>query len=224
RGGRRRPGGAGEPLGEEASLAEIEVWGTGAGSAPRDVDAWAAASAGKSGFLYDNAFVAPAAGGDATLQPGACASLLFGFPVARQAIHRACIAYEPAGVQPSAALGRSLNGAVPVGGLWLGGGSVHRTVTDEIDPRSLNGSDSAQLCLPDVASQPIAISAPRLLLELDDGTNLLDRDTQARLAEAFDRRPDTAAPLPQDPPSLAFDRPSPIDPSYRNQVERPRAA
>src|SRR5262249_20761670 len=124
-----------EPLGEDASLAEIEVWGTGAGSAPRDVDAWAAASAGQSGFLYDNACVAPAAGGDATLQPGACASLLFGFPVARQAIHRAWIAYEAAGVQRSVALSRSLNGAVPVGGLWLGGGSVHRTVTDEIDPR-----------------------------------------------------------------------------------------
>src|SRR5262249_50826463 len=111
-----------------------------------------------------------------------------------------------------------------VGGLWLGGGSVHRTVTDEIDPRSLNGSDSAQLCLPDVASQPIAISAPRLLLELDDGTNLLDRDTQARLAEAFDGRPDTAAPLPQDAPSLAFERPYAIDSAFLKLANGPARA
>lgn len=48
-----------QPTGSSEGLAGIEVWGIGAGSAPRDAATLAAASAGGAELPFDNAFVIP---------------------------------------------------------------------------------------------------------------------------------------------------------------------
>jgi RHS repeat-associated protein len=208
------------PTADGAGLAELELWGVGAGSAPRDGDALAAASAGGASLPFDNAFVVASASGNATLQPGAnansCASFSFQTSLPLASARRAFLAYEAAGVQRPVVLRRTLNGAMAVGGFWLGGGAASHTLSDELDPRKLTGNDSVQLCLPDEASQSVSIGSPRLVLEMDDGTNLLDRDSQARLAEAFDGHLDTSVVLDSGALSLSFDRPHALDAAYVN--------
>jgi hypothetical protein len=191
----------------------LELWGEGSGNAPRDPQALAAASAGGSTLNFDGVLVVPSSSGGVSLDPGSrpCASFDFDTRVPLRAIHRVWLAYEAAGVQRSVVLGRSLNGAAQVGGLWLGGGDRERSVVDELNPSRLQGHDTAQLCLPDLATQSVFVSGARLLLELDDGTNLLDRDAQVRAAEAFDRRLETTRSLADGFLALSFDREVSLD-------------
>jgi RHS repeat-associated protein len=196
-----------------AALSELELWGSGGGNAPRDPQTLASTTASGSDPGFDGLLVVRSSSPGALLDPGnrPCAAFDFDSTVARASVHRAFLAYEAAGVQRSIVLGRSLNGAAPVGGLWLGGGDRERSVADELDPTKLQGHDQIQLCLPDLATQSIFISSARLLLELDDGTNLLDRDAQARAAEAFDRKLETSRVLPGGFLSLSFDREVALD-------------
>jgi RHS repeat-associated protein len=205
------------PSGASAGLAEIELWGVGLGSAPRGGNALAVASAGGAELPFDNAFAIPSGTGNVALQPAGtdgarpCASLDLATTLPLRSVRRAYFAYEAAGVQRSIVLRRSLDGAAAAGGMWLGGGNLDRNVVDELDPRKLTGADSIQLCLPDNASQSVFVASPRLLLEMDDGSNLLDRDGQARLVEAFDGQPDTVAQLATDPVSVSFSRAFALD-------------
>jgi hypothetical protein len=215
------------PTEGSASIAELELWGAGLGSAPRDGNSLAAASAGGVELPFDNAFaIASSSPGVALTTAGpvgpmTCASFDFNTALPLQAVRRAYFAYEAAGVQRPVVLRRSLNGALAVGGMWLGGGNIERSVADEIDPRQLTGADSIQLCLPDGATQDVLVGSPRLLLEMDDGTNLLDRDAQARFAEAFDGRLDTVGRLAPDALPLSLERTFALDYAGIDMVSGP---
>ncbi|HYS09616.1 MAG TPA: SpvB/TcaC N-terminal domain-containing protein [Myxococcales bacterium] len=205
------------PTAGSTALTELELWGAGLGSAPRDGNALAVASAGGAGLPFDNAFVVASSLDSAALDPAGpvgsmpCASFDFISALPLQAVRRAYFAYEAAGVQRSVVLRRSLNGAAAVGGMWLGGGTLDRSIADEIDPRKLTGADSVQLCLPDDATQTVLVGSPRLVLEMDDGTNLLDRDGQARFTAAFDGRLDTVGQLAPDALPLSLERTFALD-------------
>ena len=75
----------------------------------------------------------------------------------------------------------------------------------------ISPSTSVRLCLPDGATQAVQISEARLVLETEDGTNLLDRDTQLRLAAAWDGQVSTAASLTTGTLDLVFDRSVALD-------------
>src|SRR6267142_886237 len=205
------------PTAGSTALTELELWGAGLGSAPRDGNALAVASAGGAGLPFDNAFVVASSLDSAALDPAGpvgsmpCASFDFISALPLQAVRRAYFAYEAAGVQRSVVLRRSLNGAAAVGGMWLGGGTLDHSIADEIDPRKLTGADSVQLCLPDDATQTVLVGSPRLVLEMDDGTNLLDRDGQARFTAAFDGRLDTVGQLAPDALPLSLERTFALD-------------
>ncbi|HKB77483.1 MAG TPA: SpvB/TcaC N-terminal domain-containing protein, partial [Myxococcales bacterium] len=201
------------PRGPGATVSELELWGVGVRQAPRDPAALADASVGGADLPYDDALVVRTSSSGVALDRDAgrpCASFDFLAALPPRSVHRAVLAYQAAGVQRPIVLRRSLNGAAPAGGLWLGGGDRERSVVDELDPAKLSGSDSIELCLPDLATQTVFVSEARLLLELDDGTNLLDRDAQVRAGQAFDGQSGTAESL-GGLLSLSFDRPMSLD-------------
>src|SRR5262249_34418721 len=200
------------PTAVGSSLAELELWGAGLGSAPRDGNALAAASAGGTDLPFDNAFVIASTTPDVALSPAGpvgpmpCQAFNLSTALPLQGVRRAYFAYEAAGVQRPVVLRRSLNGAAAVGGMWLGGGGLDHSNAAPLHPRSLPGADSVQLCLPDSALQSVFIRSPRLILEMEDGTNLLDRDAQARFVQAYDGRLDTVGALAPDALPLSLER------------------
>jgi len=104
--------------------------------------------------------------------------------------------------------------------MWLGGGTLERSIADEIDPAS-SPERTPSSCLPDDATQTVLVGSPRLVLEMDDGTNLLDRDAQARFAAAFDGRLDTQGQLPPDALPLSLERTFALDYAGIDMVSGP---
>ncbi|GAC1539980.1 MAG: hypothetical protein NVS2B9_06990 [Myxococcales bacterium] len=80
-----------------ATLAELELWGVGSGSAPSDPQALATASASGVEPDFDNLAVVRSSSGSAMLEPGPrpCAPFLFDSQIQRAAIHRAFRARQP---------------------------------------------------------------------------------------------------------------------------------
>ena len=186
-----------DPVGTEAGLREIEIWGAGGALAPRDVTALAAATAADDKASYENAWVLRPDVPSATLQPGGladgspCVSVKFpGFDPLQAT--RAFLVFE-ANVPRAVALQRSFDGSAPRDGFWLGTAKEAKTLAEEIDPSRLRGGDSLLLCVPDEADGTVNISGLRLLLQLDDGLAIFDRETRQRFGAAVDGDASTQA-------------------------------
>ncbi len=202
------------PTGPGASLAEVEIWGAGLPEAPRNPAVLAQASLGPQPLPYENAVVEALSPGAATLQPAgtACAYFNVATPLPLlPALRRAYLVYEANSVQRPVVLARSLNAAAPEGGFWLQDDEQAHEVVDELDPRKLTGADALTLCVPPQAASTVNVADLRLVLLLDDGTNLLDRDAAQSLGAAFDGDPETAQDLLAGRLELGLERPTAID-------------
>jgi len=179
-----------DPAGTGAGLREIEVWGAGGSLAPRDVATLAAATASDDAATYENVWVLRPDVASATLRPGGAADgspcVTAKFPAFEplQAA-RAYLAFE-ANVPRAVALQPSFDGDAPREGFWLGTVKDARTHTEELDPARLRGGDTLLLCLPDAADGNVNLTGLRLLVVLDDGTAVFDRETRQRLGAAVD--------------------------------------
>ncbi|MHB8878195.1 MAG: hypothetical protein ACYC8T_31250, partial [Myxococcaceae bacterium] len=173
------------PEGSDASIGELEIWGLGRPGAPHALSAQVVADA--TGF--ENLVRVDAVPSSAKLEVGSgssCANFAFELPRDARTVRRASLTYRGQGLKRAAVLRRSLNGFAAAGGFWMGATEVPRVVVDELNPRQLETRNQVLLCLPDDATGDVALEAVALVVELDDGTNLLDRDSQAIAAEAWD--------------------------------------
>jgi RHS repeat-associated protein len=180
-----------EPGAPGAHLDEIEVWGAGLPAAPRGGTALALATRDAKTSPFENAIIDRADGMPATLSPAglnqgsSCTRARFSTSAPIRQVRRAYLAYE-ANVQRPAVLRRSVDEGAPVGGLWLAATDRVRTITDELDPERLTGSDSVLLCLPDEATGQVTVDGLRLVLVTDDGLDVFDRETHLAWPEATD--------------------------------------
>jgi len=196
------------PQGPDASLGELELWGSGRPAAPRSPELLVAAAPGQ----FENLVRVSPKKDSAKLELGtdaSCASFQFDFPHPANAVRRAYLTYEGPGLKSSVVLRRSLNGWPASGGFWMGPGEAPRRVIDEIDPRQLSGSNALSLCLPDEATSDIPVQGLTLVAELDDGTNVLDRDSQVHASGAWDVSSVTSAAVNEN--AWSFLRPMAID-------------
>ncbi|MGB8931232.1 MAG: hypothetical protein WCC48_08300 [Anaeromyxobacteraceae bacterium] len=193
-----------EPEGPDAEVAEIEVWGQGEARGTLDPAALAAATRqeerprsppiatalARELWLGDAVVAIPASAGAATLVPrgtaeGAdCMSATFAPGALALGARRAYLAYE-ANLHRAVELRRSIGGAAPVGGLWLGT-AASATLVDELDPAKLTGNDPVLLCLPNEATSQVTVQGLRLVLVLDRGANGFDRDAELAMPAALD--------------------------------------
>jgi RHS repeat-associated protein len=179
-----------DPAGTGAGLREIEVWGAGGSLAPRDLATLAATTASDDAGTYENVWVLRPDVASATLRPGGavdgspCVTAKFPAFEPLQAV-RAYLAFE-ANVPRAVALQRSFDGDAPREGFWLGTVKDAKTHTEELDPARLRGGDTLLLCLPDDADGNVNLTGLRLLVVLDDGTAVFDRETRQRLGAAVD--------------------------------------
>lgn len=179
-----------DPAGSEAGLREIEVWGAGRALAPRGIEALAKATAVDEEAAWENAWVLRPDVSAASLQPAGlgegspCARVKFPAFEPRQA-RRAYLAYE-ANVRRPVSLRHSLNGDAPLDGFWLGTTREAGTHVDELDPATLRGADDLLLCVPEEADATVTLTGLRLLLLLDDGSAVFDRETRQRVGAGVD--------------------------------------
>ncbi|MBI3185121.1 MAG: hypothetical protein HYZ28_23540, partial [Myxococcales bacterium] len=174
------------PTARGASADELEVWGQGRPAAPRSP---AALSAVENPGAFENLWRAPAEPSTVLLEPGessACASLAVSLPGEPRAIRRAYLTYRGKGLKRPIVLRRSVNGFPFSGGFWMGPTASARAVLDEIPPEQLGDSNAVSLCLPEGATSAVEVEGVALVAELDNGTNILDRDSQLALGEAWD--------------------------------------
>ncbi|MBI3184179.1 MAG: hypothetical protein HYZ28_18760 [Myxococcales bacterium] len=183
------------PLGADASLSELEVWGRGRPPAPRRPSQLA--SSAEAG-AFENLLRVPLEPPSASLDVAdseRCAELRFGVEVDSRLIRRAFLAYSGPSLKRPVVLSRSLNGHIAVGGFWMGPTSEPRMVVDELNPTQLLPQNSVSLCLPSEGTAPVSLEGLAFLAELDDGTNLLDLASQAILAEGWDGEASTSRGL-----------------------------
>lgn len=199
------------------SVHELEVWGVGRKSAPRTPSALVEADP----TAHENLRRAELTPSEARLDVGdgeRCAS--FSFSVQNvEAVRRAFLVYQGTSLKRSVTLRRALNGWPAQGGMWLGPSRAVGSVLDELDPAQLSSENRLSLCLPEAATAAISLSGLKVIAELEDGTNLLDRDGQATAAEAWDLQPDTSRPLGGEL-TLGLTRPTELD-SARLTLEGP---
>ncbi|HXN83955.1 MAG TPA: SpvB/TcaC N-terminal domain-containing protein, partial [Myxococcales bacterium] len=204
------------PLRAGARVAEVELWGAGLPTAPRQIQPVAEASSDPKAAQYENLRIVRGEPASATLEPansaGNCLRSRFAAAgsLAAHSARRAYLVYE-ANVQRPTALKRSLDGEAPVGGFWLASTDEARTLVDEIDPERLRGQDAVALCLPADATGPVSVHGLRLLLQLDDGVDVFDRDSHARFAAALDGDRSTSHSLHGERSEVGFDRPFAIE-------------
>lgn len=197
------------PLAAGARLGELELWGKGAPLAPRDPAVLAALSRDAVVPGFGNAWIIRRVSRpEATLQPVGMGEpcLRTRFPTfdPRQA-RRAFLAFE-ANVPRGIALQQGLNGQAATGGFWLGTTRGTRTLLAEIDPERLRGGDEVLLCVPPEATASVDVAGVRLLLSLDDGRQVFDRETERDLSAALDGDIGTAAAFPAGPRELRMER------------------
>jgi RHS repeat-associated protein len=203
-----------------ARLTELELWGTGHRSAPRDPQLLAALSERVEDGAFDDLRIFRASPASRKLTPvglghgTACTQVELRAPTADvdlPAVARAFLVYEAVGVPRSISLRRSINGAEPVGGLWLPGGNAERTLVDELNPRELSSQSLVTLCLPNSAERPVSIRNLRVVALLDDGALTFDRNVASVLQEAVDGSARTAQLLPAGTYSVGLSRTVAID-------------
>ena len=201
------------PMASGAHVSEIELWGAGAPQAPRDPQALAEATASDKA-IFENAIVLRASPDSSTITPGSSgptclnASLPESNP---RSARRAYLAYEST-ARRAVVLLRSIDGQPASGGFWIPPASNTRTLVDEIDPEQLKGTgDGVSLCLPDDATGPVDVSGLRLVLLLDDGSDLFARETHVRWQKATDGDSKTGVAVGADRIELALDRPISLD-------------
>lgn len=206
-----------QPLGPRAFVGELELWGPSRKLAPFGAEALTRAVS-EEPLAFDDALAFPVFPATQVLHPvgsdeGApCAGFQLGGAYVPGTVRRAWLVYEANGVARPFVLKRSINRQAATGGFWLGGGDPVREVIDELDPAQLTGDDVVHLCLPESAATAVNLSRPRLVLSLDNGRALFDREAEVRLGAALDGDLSTAAKLPDGELSL--------EPEYPVEAQR----
>ncbi len=201
------------PIAGGATVGEIELWGAGLPQAPRDVRALAEATRSHDA-AFEDAVVLHATPNSMTLQPGSAgptcleATLPASDP---RAARRAYLVYEST-ARRAVVLSRSIDAQPASGGFWLPPASQPGTLVDEIDPERLMGtSDTVSLCIPDDATDAIAVSGLRLVLVLDNGMDLFARETHDQWAKVVDGDGATNLAVDAGRMELGFDRTIEVD-------------
>jgi RHS repeat-associated protein len=154
-----------DTVGTPGAIPELELWAVTDGAPPKlDIGAPELAN-GLVGF--------EATSKSEDILPGNCASFQVAMARSPSQLRRAHLVYGAQGLFRPWAIMRSINGLAEPGGAWVAGDSSLQTIVDEIDPSELHvGDNEVSLCLPNMATRPVAITNLRLVGELDRGVRL----------------------------------------------------
>ncbi|HET9452012.1 MAG TPA: SpvB/TcaC N-terminal domain-containing protein, partial [Aggregicoccus sp.] len=205
------------PLGGKVRVEELELWGPGLVRPFSSTQLLAERSRETGNLGLANVLVFSAQPTSVTLSPcglaggETCASFQLPAPVPLGTVRRAHVVYEAQGLQRPTVLRRSLNGRPAQGGFWLGAGATQHTLADEVNPAWLARTNSVTLCLPDAATDKVAISGVRVLLEQDDGSQPFERELALKLGAALDGDARTSASFAAGSLELGFSRPLSVD-------------
>jgi RHS repeat-associated protein len=197
------------PLGPDAQVAEVELWGLGRPPAPRNPEALAAAPRAED---FENLVRVP--GQPTTLSldvtpDSRCAATSFPLGLYPAQVRRAFLHYRGEGLKRAVVLERSLNGHGASGGFWLGSTAAPRPALDELNPAQLESFNRVVFCLPREASAAVKLEDIALVVELEDGTNVLSHEGQAHAGEAWDLDRGTSRALSS--LSASFSRPTEVE-------------
>ncbi len=196
------------PEDSTAALGELELWGTGRPAAPRHPELIVDAAAEQ----FENLVRVSPASDAAKLEVGndaRCASFSFPFTRAPGLVRRAYLTYRGPSLKSPVVLRRSLNGWPASGGFWM----------ERVRPRAGSSTSSIRASSPrrtssrsvyrTKATADVQLDSVAIVAELDDGTNLLDRDAQVSAGGAWDERRDTSAAIEDQ--AWSFARPVSVD-------------